>query len=88
MQLVKTFQENKNLIFTWIKFDIQANYIDTKLGLVWLFLEPIFQTLVYAFIFSALLDRPPRGDVPFIIFYLAGISTWQLLHAGWQPPSN
>jgi ABC-type polysaccharide/polyol phosphate export permease len=83
LKLIRTIKENKSLIYTWIKFDIQANYIDTKLGLIWLFLEPIFQTLVYAFIFSALLNRLPKGNVPFIIFYLAGISTWQFINLNW-----
>ena len=78
--ILKIIKENKYLISTWLKFNIESNYIDAKLGLFWLILEPILQTLIYTLIFSVLFNRPPRGGVPFIIFYLSGITIWQFIN--------
>jgi len=66
------------LIRTWTLMNIHAQYINTKLGLVWIFLEPLITTMVYTLAFGELLRaRPPRGGVPFICFYLSGIVFWK-----------
>lgn len=84
LSIFKTIKDNYYLIITWVRFNIESNYIDAKLGLLWLILEPLLQTVTYSFIFSALLGRPPRGNVPFIVFYLSGITTWQFINSSWM----
>ncbi len=88
LSIFKTIKDNYYLIATWTRFNIESNYIDAKLGLIWLILEPILQTITYSYIFSALLGRNPRGDVPFIVFYLSGITTWQFLNTSWMRAGN
>jgi len=81
-----TFIENlrelwgrRDLIWVWTKFNIHANYIDKELGLVWIFLNPLFTSAVYSLVFGDFLGvREPRGGVPFICFYLSGIVVWHL----------
>ncbi len=73
--LLTTILENRYLIQTWSKYNIQAQYIDTRLGLAWIILQPIFQTLIYTFAFGTLLGRNPRGGVPFVLFFLAGTTS-------------
>lgn len=84
LSIIDTIKDNRILIFTWVKFDIESDYIDSKLGLFWLILEPLLQTLIYSFIFSLLLPRPPKGNVPFIVFYLSGITVWQFMNTNWM----
>ncbi len=50
----------------------------------WLILQPIFQTLIYTLVFGPLIGRNPRGGVPFILFFLAGISVWQFINTNWM----
>ena len=88
LAIFETIRENKYLIKTWVKYNIQANYIDTKLGLFWIVLQPIFQTLIYTFVFGSLIGRNPRGGVPFILFFLAGTSIWQFINNNWMQAGN
>jgi lipopolysaccharide transport system permease protein len=88
LSIVNTIKDNKFLISTWAKYNLQANYIDTKLGVFWIILQPIFQTLIYTLVFGTLLGRNPRGDVPFILFFLAGTSVWQFMNNNWMQASN
>ena len=71
-----SFWKSRRLVATWTKYNIQANYLDTKLGAIWLILQPILMTMVYSLVFSFILDRRPRGGVPFINFFFAGMVPW------------
>lgn len=84
LSILKTIKDNKHLISTWTRYNIQANYIDTKLGLIWLILQPIIQTSIYTFAFSTLLNRQPRGGAPFVLFFLAGTTVWQFITSAWM----
>ena len=88
LRIFKTIRENKFLISTWVKYNIQSDYIDTKLGIIWIILQPIFQTLIYTLVFGTLIGRTPRGGVPFILFFLAGISVWQFMNTNWMQAGN
>jgi ABC-type polysaccharide/polyol phosphate export permease len=78
--LIKNFfaalWKTRRLVTVWTKYNIQANYLDTKLGAVWLILQPILMTIVYSLVFSFILDRRPRGGVPFINFFFVGLVPW------------
>lgn len=76
INLLKTFWKSRRLVFIWTRYNIQADYLDTKLGLVWLVLQPLLMTVIYSVVFSWVLNRAPRGGVPFINFFLAGMIMW------------
>lgn len=84
LAILKTYKDNRYLIKTWVKFNIQANYIEAKLGLLWLVILPIVQALIYTFFFSLMLDAPTRDNLPFVLFYLSGLTTWQLINSSWM----
>lgn len=69
--------KSRFLITTWARYNIEANYLDSKLGALWIILQPIVETLIYATIFSLILIRKPRGDAPFVLFFLSGMVLWQ-----------
>lgn len=68
--------DSRRLITTWTRYNIQANYLDTKLGMVWLILQPLLMTLIYSLVFSLVVNRAPRGGVPFVNFFLSGMILW------------
>lgn len=88
LSLKRAIEENRYLIQTWVKYKIQASYIDTKLGIFWIILQPIFHTLIYTFAFGTLIGQKPRGGVPFVLFFLAGTSIWQFINSNWMKAGN
>jgi ABC-type polysaccharide/polyol phosphate export permease len=82
-QAVRDLWQRKSLLNLWLWFNIEANYTDSKLGLLWVILNPLSMTLVYTIAFSELLGiRGPRGGIPFVSFYLTGITLWHLFNSG------
>ncbi len=59
----------------FVKRDFVSFYKQTILGPFWFFLQPLFTTIVYTFIFGNLAKIPTDG-LPGPLFYLAGITAW------------
>ena len=74
--LLVSIWKSRRLIAIWTRYNIEANYLEKKLGLVWLVLQPLFMTAIYSLVFSWVLDNKPRGGVPFVNFFLAGMIVW------------
>lgn len=62
-------------IYLFAKTDYYLRYYGSKLGVLWSFLNPFFQILVYYFVFSYLIFR--GRDSSFILYLFTGIITWQ-----------
>jgi lipopolysaccharide transport system permease protein len=65
----------KDLLFRFVRRDIIASYQQTILGPVWVFLQPLFSTLVYFVIFSRVAKISTDG-IPPLLFYLPGTIVW------------
>src|SRR5450432_837306 len=65
----------KDLLFRFVRRDIIASYQQTILGPVWVFLQPLFSTLVY-FIFFNRVAKISTDGIPPILFYLPGTIIW------------
>src|SRR5512137_471245 len=65
----------RDLLEMYIKRDIVTFYKQTILGPVWFFIQPIFTTIVFMFVFGGLAGIPTDG-IPQSLFYLAGITLW------------
>lgn len=65
----------KDLIGLFVKRDFISFYKQTILGPIWFFIQPIFTTIVYVFIFGTLASLSTDG-IPAPLFYIAGITTW------------
>jgi lipopolysaccharide transport system permease protein len=59
----------------FVKRDFVNFYKQTILGPLWFFIQPIFTTIVFTFIFGNLAGIGTNG-IPKPLFYLAGISAW------------
>jgi lipopolysaccharide transport system permease protein len=59
----------------FVKRDFVSFYKQTILGPLWFFIQPIFTTLVFTFIFGNLAGISTDG-LPQQLFYLAGIISW------------
>lgn len=65
----------RDLFFMYIKRNIITQYKQTILGPLWLFIQPIFTTIIYMFVFGGLAGISTDG-VPQPLFYMAGITLW------------
>jgi lipopolysaccharide transport system permease protein len=65
----------RDLLFLFVKRDFVSFYKQTVLGPLWFFIQPIFTTIVYTFIFGTIADISADG-FPRTLFYLTGITAW------------
>jgi lipopolysaccharide transport system permease protein len=72
---LKGLWQYKDLLFRFVRRDIIASYQQTILGPIWVFLQPLFTTLVYVIIFRKIAKISTDG-VPPLLFYLPGSLIW------------
>lgn len=72
---LKEIWQYRDLLEMYIRRDIVTFYKQTILGPVWFFIQPVFTTIVYIFVFGGLAGIPTDG-IPKPLFYLAGICLW------------
>lgn len=65
----------RDLLFLFVKRDFVSFYKQTILGPLWFFIQPIFTTIVFSFVFGNLAGISTDGT-PQYLFYLAGITAW------------
>lgn len=65
----------RDLLWMFVKRDFVSFYKQTILGPLWFFVQPLFTTIIYTFIFGGLANLSTDG-LPQPLFYMAGITTW------------
>jgi lipopolysaccharide transport system permease protein len=65
----------RDLLLLLVRRDFVAVYKQTILGPIWLFIQPLFTSLTFAFIFGKIARISTDGAPP-IVFYMAGITLW------------
>ena len=68
--------ENRGLIKNLAKNDFKTKFAGSYLGIVWAFIQPIVTVLVYWFVFQVGLRAGDMGQVPFVLYLIAGIIPW------------
>lgn len=74
LQLARVW-EYRDLLFLLVRRDFVAFYKQTILGPIWFFIQPLFTTAIYVFIFGKLAAISTDG-LPAPLFYLVGITAW------------
>lgn len=72
---VSEIWEYRDLLMLLIKRDFTSFYKQTILGPIWFFVQPVFTTLVFVFVFGNLAGLSTDG-LPQFLFYLSGITAW------------
>lgn len=65
----------RDLLTLLVRRDFVATYKQTILGPLWFFIQPLFTTITYTFIFGQVAGLSTDG-VPKMLFYMAGITLW------------
>jgi lipopolysaccharide transport system permease protein len=69
------FKRDWQLALSFARRDVRIKYERTRLGLAWLFLNPIITVGVFTFVFGLLVKIPSDG-LPYLVFYLVAILIW------------
>jgi lipopolysaccharide transport system permease protein len=72
---LKEIWQYRDLLEMYIKRDIVTFYKQTILGPIWFFIQPVFTTIVFMFVFGGLAGISTDG-LPQPLFYLSGICLW------------
>ncbi|MHA8095481.1 ABC transporter permease [Aquirufa lenticrescens] len=72
---LKNVWNYRDLLWLFVKRDFVSFYKQTILGPIWFFIQPIFSTAIYVFVFGNLAGISTDG-VPQPLFYLIGINAW------------
>jgi len=73
---IKEIWEYRDLLVMFVKRDFTTQYKQTILGPAWFFIQPVFTTVMYMFVFGKLAKISTDG-LPQALFYLSGIVCWQ-----------
>lgn len=72
---MKEVWKYRDLIWLNTKRSFTVQYKQTVLGPVWLFISPMFTSLIYTFVFGGI-ARMSTDGLPQILFYLPGTAIW------------
>ncbi len=65
----------RDLIWLHTKRSFSVLYKQTILGPIWMILNPLISSLIYAFVFGGIAGIPTDG-IPSILFYMGGNAIW------------
>lgn len=77
-------RHNLLLLKELVKRDFQGRYAGSMLGLVWSLVQPLWQLVLFTFIFSTVMKVTPVGARTghFAIFLFSGLLPWMALQEG------
>lgn len=72
---LKEVWQYRDLIMLFTKRNFTVSYKQTVLGPAWIFINPLFTSIIYTFVFGGIAGMGTDG-VPQILFYLCGNAVW------------
>jgi lipopolysaccharide transport system permease protein len=75
---VKKLWQYRELLFAFAHKDFKILYVQTYLGYAWAVVNPLLTVLVLAFVFGTV-GRVSTGEIPYILFTLAGMIGWNFI---------
>lgn len=69
-----------------IRRDFHGRYAGSALGLLWPFLQPLWQLFLFTFVFATVMKIPVVGErtESFAVFLFCGLLPWMAIHEGIQ----
>lgn len=73
MQIIKELYMYREMIFSLIRRDLKGRYKGSVLGFLWTFINPLFQLIVYTFVFSVVMRA---GIKDYYLFLFVALVPW------------
>jgi hypothetical protein len=84
---LKEVWQYRDLLMIFVYRDFVTVYKQTILGPLWFFIQPFLTTIVFTVIFGSIAKIPTDG-LPPMLFYLAGVTSWNYFSGCFQKTSN
>ncbi len=72
---LRTVYQYRQLIFSFAKRDLKARFVQTKLGFLWLIIQPLIALTIFTVFFDKLVHLA-TGNVPYVAFAFSGMTIW------------
>jgi lipopolysaccharide transport system permease protein len=76
IKISKSFRNRLERIYLFANNDYFQRFYGSKLGILWAFLNPFFNILIYYLAFSYLIFK--KSDPSFVLYIFSGVITWQV----------
>ena len=76
--MFKEIWDYRQMIISLVRKDLRGRYKGSVLGFLWTFLNPLFQILVYSFVFAVIL---PTGMDKYYLFLTVALIPWIFFQA-------
>lgn len=67
----------REVLYSFARRDVTLRYRQTALGVIWVIMQPLLTSLVFALVFGKV-AKLPSGGVPYVVFSFAGLLAWNL----------
>jgi len=88
LDFLKSIFQNKKLLIELTKNDFKQRFVGNFLGIFWAFIQPAVSVLVMWFVFQVGFKSQPIGNMPFILWLVAGMFPWFFFADGLQNGTN
>ena len=68
-------REYQELLYYFVMRDLKVRYRQTIIGIGWAVIPPVFNMLIFTFIFGGLAKLPSEG-IPYAVFSFTGLTAW------------
>lgn len=72
---LRSIYEYRQLIVSFAKRDLKARFVQTKLGLLWMIIQPLIALAIFTIFFDQLIQLE-TGNVPYVAFAYSGMTIW------------
>ncbi len=85
---IKTIIQSRKLLLDLTKNYLRQKYIDNFLGILWAFIQPIVNILIYWLVFQIGFKSKPINNFPYVIWMISGMVPWFFFAEGLQNGAN
>lgn len=86
--MLRNMMANKKIIKELATNDFHNKFAGSYLGVFWAFIQPVINVTIYWIIFEGGLKAGPAGDIPFLLWLIAGICPWFYINDALNSSSN
>ncbi len=73
---IRDILQNRAIFKSLVINDFRQRYLGSYLGILWAFIQPTIMVLIFWFVFQVGFKTQPVGDIPFLLWLVAGIFPW------------
>lgn len=74
-EYLRSVYDYRQLIFSFAKRDLKARFVQTKLGVLWMIIQPLIALAIFTIFFDQLIQLE-TGNVPYVAFAFSGMTIW------------